>query len=167
MKKTISRLVAVILSFLFVFQTSVAVFANDEPEWEDANWTQEEFDDVYYQNPNNQISTFASGLIVSYGIGVSCSGSNLLIAGKTICAPDVVKCGFTVVTIQKRTYSTTPWTTYKTYEDLYRDSNSYTLTKTIAVPTGYQYRVVCTHYAKKSLFSTQKISNTSNIIAIG
>ena len=167
MKKSVSRLVAVILSFLFVFQTSVVAFANDEPDWQDANWSQEEFDDVYYQNPNNQISTFASGLIVSYGIGVSCSGSNLLIAGKTICAPDVVKCGFTVVTIQRRTVSTASWTTYKTYEDLYRDSPSYYLTKTIAVPTGYQYRVVCTHYAKKSLFSTQKISNTSNIIAIG
>lgn len=166
MKKTVSRLIAVILSFLFVFQTSVAAFANDEPDWQDANWTQEEFDDVYYQNPNNQISTFASGLIVSYGIGVSSSGSNLLIAGKTICAPDVVKCGFTVVTIQRRTVSTASWTTYKTYEDLYRDSNSYTLTKTIAVPTGYQYRVVCTHYAKKSLFSTQKISNASNVISI-
>jgi hypothetical protein len=166
MKKTISKLLAIILSFLFVFQTSFVAFAEDEPDWQDVTWTQEEFDNVYYQNPNNQISTLASGLILSYGIAVSKSGSNLLIAGKTICDLDIIKCGFTVVTIKRRTSSSASWTTYKTYEDLYNSTSSYTLAKSIAVPTGYQYRVYCTHYAKKSLISTEKINNSSNIILI-
>lgn len=167
MKKSICRLLAIVLALLFVFQTSLTAFAEDEPDWQDVTLTQEEFDSIYYSNPSNQISTFASGLIVAYGIAISNNGSNLLIAGKTICDPYVVKCGFTVVTIKRRTSSTLPWTTYKTYNDLYNSSSSYTLTKTISVSTGYQYRVYCTHYAKKNLFSTEKIENASNVIAIG
>ena len=167
MKKTFSSLLAIVLSFLFVFQTNFVAFADDEPDWEDANWTQEEFDEILNQNPNNQVSTYASGLILAYSIAISSSGSNLLIAGKTRCAPDVVKCGFTVLTIKRRTSSSASWTTYKTYSDLYDNDPSYTLAKTITVPTGYQYRVYCTHYAKKSLLSTQKIDNASNVIAIG
>ena len=167
MKKTISKFLAIVLSFLFIFQTSFVALANDEPDWEDINMTQEEFNDIINNNKNNQTSTFASGLILSYSIAVSGSGSNLLIAGSTKCAPDIIKSGFKEVIIQRRTSSLGSWTTYKTYNDLYSDSPAYLLTKTIAVPTGYQYRVTCIHYAKKSLFSTQKISNTSNIVAIG
>ncbi len=166
MKKTISKLLAISLAFLFVFQTSFVALADEGPEWEDAVWTQEEFDDIYYQNPNNQISALTDGLILHYGIAISKNGSNLLIAGKTACDPDVVKCGFTVVTIQRRTGSSSSWRAYKTYEDLYRSAPSYTLTKTIAVAKGYQYRVTCTHYARKSLFSKEKINNTSNTVTI-
>lgn len=167
MKKTMSKLLAIVLSFLFIFQTSFTALANDEPDWVDAYFTQEEFEEILSQNVNNQATTFASGLIYGYAIGLSGSGTNLYVAGKTTCDPDVVKCGFTVVTIKRRTSSTASWTTYKTYEDLYISNCAYTLAKTISVPTGYQYRVYCTHYAKKNLFSTEKISNTSNIIAIG
>lgn len=166
MRRIISRLIAIILSLLFIFQTSLVVFAENEPDWQDVSWTQEEFDNIYYQNPNNQINTVSSGLILSYGIAISRNGSELLIAGNTICDLDIVKCGFTVVTIKRRTSSSASWTTYKTYEDLYNNTSSYSLAKRITVPTGYQYRVYCTHYAKKSLLSTEKINNSSNIILI-
>ena len=57
-------------------------------------------------------------------------------------------------------------TDYKTYDDLYTDGHTYILSKSIAVASGYQYRVTCTHYAKKNLFSTQKINNVSNVVTI-
>lgn len=167
MKRAISKALAILLSFLFIFQTSLVAFADDEPDWQDAEWTQEEFNDILAQNPNNQISTYTSGLIFSYSIAVSSSGSKLLIAGDTICDPDVVKCGFKVVTIKRRKSSTASWVTYKTYEDLYDNDPAYTLAKTLSVPTGYQYIVVCTHYAKKNILSTEKIENESNVVAIG
>lgn len=168
MKRSVSRLLAILLSFLFVFQTGLTAFADDnEPDWQDVTLTQEEFDSIIAQNPNNQPSTYASGLIAAYSIALSASGTTLTVAGKTFCAPDVVKCGFKIVTIQRRKSSSTSWTTYKTYEDLYDNDPSYALSKKITVPTGYQYRVTCTHYAKKSIFSTEKISNTSNVLAIG
>lgn len=166
MKKTVSSLLAIVLSFLFIFQTSLVAFADDEPDWEDVTLSQEEFDSILSKNQNNQASTYASGLILSYAIAISNNGSNLLVAGKTHCDPDVVKCGFSVITIKRRTSSTASWTTYKTYTDLYENDPAYTLTKTIAVATGYQYMVTCTHYAKKNIFSTQKINNESNVISI-
>lgn len=166
MKKSLSRLLAVLIAILFIFQTSTIAFADDEPDWQDATFTQEEFDDILSQNPNNQISLLTSGLIAAYSIGISANGRNLLIAGQTICAPSVVKSGYTIVTIKRRANSSASWTTYKTYEDLYRSAPSYILSKSIAVAAGYQYRVYCTHYAKKNLFSTEKIDNVSNIITI-
>lgn len=166
MKKFLTRYTVILLSLLFVFQANITAFADTQPDWQDANWTQQEFDIVYYENPSNYISPLTTGLIFTYGISISSSGSNLLIAGKTVCDPDVVKCGFTEVIIKRRTSSSASWTTYKTYEDLYDNSSAYVLSKTISVSSGYQYRVYCTHYAKKNILSTEKIDNYSNIIAI-
>lgn len=172
MKKSISKLLAIMLAFMFVFQTSLVALANDnEPDWVDIEMSQEEFDSILALNEHSnsssmggQASTQATGLIVSYGIGVSGSGTTLKIVGKTSCNSEVVKCGFTKVTIQRRTSSSASWTTYKTYEDLYENTFSYALAKSITVASNYQYRVTCTHYAKKSLLSTQKINNTSNVV---
>ena len=49
---------------------------------------------------------------------------------------------------------------YKTYEDLYIDDVAYILTKSLTVPTGYQYRVTCIHYAKKNIFDPIGMENT-------
>lgn len=174
MKKSISKILAILLAFMFVFQTSFIALANDnEPDWVDIEMTEEEFDSILALNEHSnsssmsgQASTQATGLIASYSIAVSGSGTTLKIAGKTNCNPDVVKCGFTIITIQRRTSSTASWSTYKTYEDLYNNTSAYTLAKSITVPANYQYRVTCTHYAKKNLLSTQKINNTSNVISL-
>lgn len=169
MKKSISKLLAILLALLFIFQANLVVFANNEnnePDWQDVILTQDEFNDILAQNPNNQLNSRTSGLIAAYSIAMDASGNQLRIVGQTICDPNVVKCGFTVVTLKRRASSTTSWTTYKTYEDLYRDAPSYTLSKSIIVPKGYQYRVYCTHYAKKNLFSREKIDNASNALAI-
>lgn len=160
-------MLAIIIAVLFAFQANMTALADSEPDWQDASWTQEEFYDILNQNENNQISMLTNGLIAAYSIAIAANGTNLLIAGQTICAPDVVKCGYTVVTVKRRTSSTGSWTAYKIYEDLYRNAPSYILSKTLTVPSGYQYRVYCTHYAKKNLFSTEKIENASNVLAIG
>lgn len=166
MKKTISRFLAILLSLLFIFQTNFVVFADDEPDWQDVILSQEQFDEILSQNPDNQLNSRTSGLILMYAISMSASGNALLIAGKTICDPDVTKSGFTVVTLKRRASSLDSWSTYKTYEDIYNSSSSCFLSKKITVPSGYQYRVYCTHYAKKNLFSREKIDNASNVLAI-
>lgn len=172
MKKSIGKVLAILLSFMFVFQTSFIALANDnEPDWVDIEMTQEEFDSILALNEQSnsssmsgQSNTQATNLIFAYSIAVSGSGTTLKIAGKTNCNPDVVKCGFSIITIQRRTSSTASWTTYKTYEDLYNNTFSYALAKSITVASNYQYRITCTHYAKKNLLSTQKINNTSNVV---
>lgn len=174
MKKSISRIIAILFAFIFLFQGTMVAFAEDNTndDWQDISLTDRELEEIFALNTQSQSTSMggaeaqATGLIINYAIAVSCSGSNLLIAGKTIGIPDVVKCGFTIVTIQRRKSSSYSWTDYRTYEDLYISTSSYTLTKSVAVTTGYQYRVTCTHYAKKNLLTTQKINNTSNAIAI-
>lgn len=110
------------------------------------------------------IETRATGLIVNKNLGIAKSGSSLVISGSTTGTSSVVKCGFTKVTIQQRKSSSDSWSNYKSYNDLYSNSNAYTLGKTVSVTSGYQYRVTATHYAKQSLFSTQKIDASTTYL---
>lgn len=107
----------------------------------------------------------AAGLIYQYNLSISRSGNTtLLIEGTTDCDPVVVKCGFKSVKVQRRLNSTSPWADYYDYGNIYNDSYIAILGRSLTVDSGYQYRVTCKHYAKKNLFSTQTISNTSNIV---
>lgn len=107
-----------------------------------------------------------SGLIATYYIGVSGSGSNLSIVAKMTCRTDVVKCGFKNITVQRRKSSTDSWANYFSYTEIYADRSANTYANTVSVPKGYQYRATCKFYAKKNIFSTQTLDATSNTIAI-
>lgn len=166
MKKILYSTLIVCLSVVLLCGNLTA-FAEDretQPMWQDITLTREEFDGIMANNPNNNVSPCATGLITLYLIAVEKSGNTLIITGKTYCSSSVVKCGFKEVVIQRRVSSTASWNDYQSYTDLYVDSNNYTLSKSITVPIGYQYRVTCIHYAKKNILSTQKIDNTSNIV---
>ena len=158
---------AIIFTLLISLLLPTVAFAADDShptEWQDISLTDQEIEDILALNPNNDISTCASNLISMYYIGISSSGNNLIIVGKTYGIPEVKKSGFKEVVIQQRKTINDSWSTYIKYTDLIVDNPSYTLSKSITVPSGYQYRVTCIHYAKKSLLSTEKISNTSNIV---
>ena len=158
---------AIVFTLLISLLLPTVAFAADDSqpeEWQDISLTEQEIEDILALNPNNDISTYASDLINMYYIGISKSGNNLIIVGKTYGVSEVKKCGFKEVVIQQRKTINDSWSTYIKYTDLYLDTSSYTLSKSITVPSGYQYRVTCIHYAKKSLLSTQKLSNTSNIV---
>ncbi len=106
-------------------------------------------------------SLYSSNLIIRNNLSIKKDGTTLKITGLTEGSSEVVKCGFTKVVIQRKKSSSTSWSNYKTYKDLYSDSTKYNLRKSITVEKGYQYRVTATHYAKKSLLSTQKIEVTT------
>lgn len=110
------------------------------------------------------VETRATDLIVNKNLGIAKSGSSLVISGSTTGTSSVIKCGFTKVTIQQRKRSSDNWINYKSYNDLYSDSNTYTLGKKVSVPSGYQYRVTAIHYAKQSMFSTQKIEASTTYL---
>ena len=160
---------AIVFTLLISLLLPMVAFAADDgqpEEWQDISLTEQEIEDILALNPNNDISTYASDLISAYYIGVSKSGTTLIIVGKTYGIPEVVKCGFKEVVIQRRKTINDSWSTYTKYTDLIIENSNYTISKSITVPTGYQYRVTCVHYAKKSLLSTQKISNISNFVTI-
>lgn len=163
MKKFLKLTIISLLLFTFIIPYTAFAETNNT-EWQDIELSDEEFNSFLADNPDNAISPYTSGLITVYAIAASKSGNNLIVTGKTSCIIDVVKSGFTKVTIQQRKNSSSSWSNYQSYSSLYNNSCLYNLSKTLSVPSGYQYRVTCTHYAKKSLFSTEKIDNTSNTV---
>lgn len=103
-----------------------------------------------------------TGLINVYTISITKSGTCLTIKGRTTCTSEVTKCGFKTLTVEYRANSNADWDVYEEYIKLYDEDNSYNLEKTITIDSGYQYRVVCEHYAYKNLFQTETIDNISN-----
>lgn len=160
MRKYISiflTLIMIITSFV-----PVTVFAADSTE-DDAYFTQEEFETLEHLYAVG-ITTYATGLIIKNNLGIAKDGTTLKITGLTEGSSEVVKCGFTKVVVQRKKSSATSWSNYKTYNDLYSESTKYKLSKSLTVDKGYQYRVTATHYAKKSLLSTQKVGSTTGYL---
>ena len=166
MKKALFSIVSIVMVIFTLVPTAFAQ-AEKMPEWQDLVLSQEEFNAILANNTIHTAGedTRANDLIHLYAIAISKSGTNTLnIAGKTTGTADVVKSGFKEVVVQRRASSSASWSDYVTYEDLYIDQVGYVLAKSLTVPTGYQYRVTCIHYAKKNFLSVQKIDNVSNVI---
>lgn len=108
----------------------------------------------------------ATGLILFYTLNLSVSGTTLTIRAETYCNAEVVKSGFKNFVVQRKKASSSIWSDYYDYGDLYNDTYAASITTTLSVVSGYQYRVTCKHYAKKSLLVTQSVSNTSNIVTV-
>lgn len=155
MKKIISILLTILMT-VCCFSPYYAFAAENE---------ENKYDCTVYQNESyasiESISLYSSNLITKNSFRISKKGTSLILYGITQGNSEVVKCGFTKVVIQRKKSSSTSWSNYKTYNDLFSESNNYTLNKSVAVEKGYQYRVTATHYAKKSLLSTQKIEVTT------
>lgn len=148
----------------------VKTFAADTENiyWYDIEFPESRIQQILELNPQNDSSARADGLILTYNVAIAKNSSNstyIDMVAKMVCDMDVVKCGFKKIVLQKRASTSSSWTNALTLEDLYCDESSHTVGKTFAVPSGYQYRVVCTFYAKKSLLVTQKIEHTSNYVS--
>lgn len=160
MKKIISIVIATIITITCMIP--LTAFAADNLK-DDSYFTQEEFEALEHTYAIS-VTPYSTGLITDKNLGIAKDGTILKITGLTKGSNDVVKCGFTKVVVQRKTASATSWSNYKTYNDLYSESNRYNLSKSLTVEKGYQYRVTATHYAKKSLFSTQKIEATTGYL---
>lgn len=158
------RFMLVLVSFVLLLGCAFPITASaTNVDEQSAIFTKEEFESLEHTYATYNQSR-ATGLITDCSLGIAKSGNTLKISGYTYGSDAVTKCGFTEVIVQRRTDSNSSWSDYLTYEDLYSSSNSYTLTKSVTVDSGYQYRVTATHYAKKSLFSTEKITGTTGTL---
>lgn len=118
---------------------------------------------VTYAADNNGDEINASGLIYQYDLtAVKKNSTTLIIYGFTDCDPVVVKCGFKNLKVQRRANSSSSWSDFYDYGNVYFDSNYASIGRYLTVDPGYQYRITCKHYAKKNILNTQTISNTSN-----
>lgn len=163
MKKAVSFVLCIILiAMSFCFQVNAI---NDEkfvPYVVDFTLSA----DIDNFTVDGETNTRASGLINSYGLNLSVTGTTLKITGQTHGSTDVVKCGFKDLTIQRRKSSSYSWEDYYEYGNLYVDATFASLNTTLAVESGYQYRISCKHYAKKNLLMVETISNTSGIVTV-
>ena len=165
MKKLIKFTLIFSLILINVFPMN-AFATEDVPQWQDAEFSEEELAELYALGTKLGLNERATGLIMDGVLAVSNSGTTLLIFGEISCTTEVKKCGFKEVVVQKRTTSNGNWVNIFTYEDLYVDSDYYSIQKRLGVVAGYDYRVTCIYYAKKNIFSVQKIEATSNIVHI-
>lgn len=160
MKKYISIFLAITIAMVCFIPN--LVFAADSTE-DNSYFSQEEFESLEHIYAVS-IQPYSSGLITKHNLGIAKDGTVLKISGYTYGSSEVVKCGFTKVVVERRKSSSNSWSNYKTYNSLYSDGKRYDLYKSLTVESGYQYRVTATHYAKKSLLSTQKIDSTTGYL---
>lgn len=151
MKSFLKKTICILFAVLMLMPANMCTLANDTPEVAEVQ--------------SGDMARI-SGLIATYYIGISASGTNLSIVAKIVCKSEVVKCGFKEIVVQRRKSSSDSWANYFSYKDIYVDGSSYNYAKTVPVSKGYQYRATCKHYAKKSLLSTQTIDSTSNTVTI-
>lgn len=120
---------------------------------------------VVYATEQTDNEIRASGLIYQFNLTASKKNSTTLrIQGFTDCDPVVIRCGFKNLKVQRRVSSSSSWTDFHDYGNVYVDSFDAIIDRDLTVDPGYQYRVTCKHYAKKNILNTQTISNTSNIV---
>ncbi|MBQ3137075.1 MAG: hypothetical protein IJB74_06285 [Clostridia bacterium] len=160
MKKMITVMVCIALMFSFFTLDVNALDKNASfPYVIDFNVTSD-----YDLVVSDENGTRATGLINSYSLYLTKTGSTLHITGFTMGSTEVVKSGFKDLTVQRRKTTDDPWEDYYEYGNLYVDAFAANLDTTLAVAANYQYRVTCKHYAKKNILSVQTISNVSNIV---
>lgn len=164
--KVISMVLSVVAMITCILPTT-AFAANSNINTDDVIFTEAEFEALnpIYAEYEESSKARATGLITKKNIGIAKNGSALVISGYTYGTSDVEKAGFKEVVIERRKNSSSSWSEYKVYENLYSSSAKYTLSKSVTVPSGYQYRVTAVHYAKASLFSTQKVEGVSGYIS--
>ena len=159
-KKILSVALAVMSFSMCILPTTA--FATNKNETTEIYYSMEET--VAYAEYEENSMARATGLITAKNLYISKNGTTLSINGYTVGNSETEKVGFKEVIIERRKNSSSSWSEYKVYKDLYSSSAKYTLSKSITVPSGYQYRVTAVHYAKKSLFSTQKITATTGYL---
>lgn len=120
-------------------------------------------------NSNNAV-VYSAGLICDYYISISKSENTIYLTGNTNCSDTMKSVGLKNIIIQ-RSSNGTNWSNYLTIGDMLSSSASrWSISKKSlgTVPTGYYYRVTCTHYAKETgLFGkSESISNTSNSVKV-
>lgn len=155
------KFISMLLSLAFVSSLSTNVYAMSEKN-NVANDSILQTNIVTTDENNNE--TRATGLIQSYSLSVRKEDTSLVLSATTTCTSEIVKCGFKSLVIQRKASDSDIWEDYIDYGELYVDTFVYNVSLTAGISSGYSYRAVGVHYAKKSFLSTQKIENTSNIV---
>lgn len=165
MKKIIRSIFILTLCLLSLFNVEAFALENNDIEVENIVLSQEEINEILAKGNTYTAKNRAADLIMAATVAINNDFKLLQFVGSMNCSPVVVKCGFEDIIVQRRATSSEPWSFYYQFDDDIADGIVKTTIKAVTTNTGYGYRVICTAYAKKSLFSVQRVSLTTNIIA--
>ena len=165
MQNKIKSVFIVVLCFICIFSFQAFALEKNDIEVSDIVLSQEKINEILALGNTYTSDERATGLIISATAAINDNYKLLQFVGTINCMPDVVKCGFEDIIVQRRASSSSAWTHYYTFDDSYEESTFHTAIKAVTTNTGYEYRVTCTLYAKKNIFSVERIDMVSNIIA--
>ncbi len=165
MQNKIKSAFIIVLCFISVFSSQAFALEKNDIEVRDIVLSQEEINEILALGNTYTPEERASGLIFRATAAINDDYKLLQFVGTIGCSSEVVKCGFEDIIVQRRASSSAAWTDYYTFDDSYEESNTHTVIKAVTTVTGYEYRVLCTLYAKKNIFSVQRIDMESNIMA--
>ncbi len=164
------KILSLLLVILTLVTMNVTAFAqtneslDNEPLAYDYYISNDDFYKLEHVNAiDNDISICATGLITTKTLSLAKDGNNLIIKAITKGTSEVKKSGFTYIKLQQ--YKNGDWIDYKVFEDLYNEATFCSVTKSVTATKGYKYRLVAQHYAKKNLFSVEKIVNTTSSLS--
>lgn len=165
MENKIKSVFIIVLCFVCVFSFQAFAFEKNDIEVSNIVLSQEEINEILAFGNTYTPEERATGLIFRGAVAINDDYKLLQFVGTIGCSPEVVKCGFEDIVVQRRASSSSAWTHYYTFDDSYEESNTHTVVKAVTTVTGYEYRVVCNLYAKKNIFSVERIDMVSNIMA--
>ena len=164
MKKILSILLTTVI-FFSIPTFSAFASDNNEPIAYDIIMSDEEFEKLEHVDSEEEpITSKSNSLILHKSASLGIENGKLVCRCTTVGVSGVVKSGFKYIKVQQ--YKNGNWVDYKTFENIYRDSNECKVTKLITATAGYKYRVTSKHYAKKSLFNTETVISTSATITL-
>ncbi len=165
MRKAIRSVLVFVLCLISLFNFHAFALEKNDVEVKDIVLSQEEFNAILAKGYIYTRPERAKGLIDLAGIGINNDYKLLQLVAAVTCDMSVVKCGFEDIIVQRRASSSSSWTTYHTFDDEYSDFYTHSIIKAVTTQTGYEYRAICTCYAKKNIFSVERLYVESNIIA--
>ncbi|MBO5397225.1 MAG: hypothetical protein J6A97_10135 [Clostridia bacterium] len=165
MKKKIKSVFIIVLCFISIFSFQTFALEKNDIEVSNIVLSQEKINEILALGNTYTPDERATGLIVSATAAINDDHKLLQFVGTILCMTNVVKCGFENIVVQRRTSSSSSWTHYYTFDDSYGDTNAHSVVKAVTTNTGYEYRVICNLYAKKNIFSVERIDMVSNIMA--
>lgn len=139
-RKTLSLIMAMIMMCVLICSTKSVVNAADEPICVDGSYlTQEESSEA-------TVGSMTRGIYLKSGSSnVTRAGTGKIAAGGNTVGQKSVSKITVVVSVQQ--YKNGSWYYYTSWSATNYNSSYVSSSKTLSVPTGYYYRVCCTHYA--------------------
>ncbi|MBR3596085.1 MAG: hypothetical protein IKL47_03805 [Clostridia bacterium] len=165
MKRIIKSTLVLTLCLISLFNVHAFALEKNDIEVQDIFLSQDEINEILAKGNTYTAPERATGLILDGAFGINNDYKLLQFVAFMDCGTEVVRCGFEDIIVQRRASSSDSWSFYYQFDDDIVDSCTHLTIKAVTTVKGYEYRVICTLYAKKNFFSVQRIFVETNIIA--